>query len=182
MSPPTFPALNQAIAARAAAPSSSSFTTTAAAASTPTTTTKCNHESMPDLSQIPGLPQSRSVWAIPNWPESLAGMTACCNLKPDNEVHIAEPDRCALWCFIPDEFLFERKKDGTNGKRRDGAVAADAMGQCVRNKGNVTGAYITVWQVKEGGAPGLGRTGKMMSLKRVVGMGVWGVVVWGVLG
>ncbi|EGO58359.1 hypothetical protein NEUTE1DRAFT_64124, partial [Neurospora tetrasperma FGSC 2508] len=127
MSPPT-PALNQAIAARTAAPSSSSSTTTA-----PTSSTTCNHESMPDLSQIPGLPQSRSVWAIPNWPESLAGMTACCNLKPDNEVHIAEPDGCALWCFIPDEFLFERNKDGTNGKRRDGAVAADAMGQCVRN-------------------------------------------------
>lgn len=120
-------------------------------------------------------------------------MTACCNLKPDNEVNIAEPDGCALWCFIPDEFLFERNKDGTNGKRRDGAVAADAMGQCVRNKGNVTGAYITVWQVKEGGAAtglggnwllggmGMGK-GKTMSWKRVVGMGVWGVVVWGVLG
>ncbi|KAJ4349158.1 hypothetical protein N0V85_009716 [Neurospora sp. IMI 360204] len=109
---------------------------------------------MPDLFQIEGLPQKRSVWAIPNWPESLAGMTACCGLKPDNEVHMGGPDG------------------------RDGAVAASAMDQCVRNKGNLTGPYITIWQVKEGAAAAVATTwsGKM-SLKTVA----WGLVVVGLL-
>ncbi|KAK3334670.1 hypothetical protein B0H65DRAFT_77791 [Neurospora tetraspora] len=115
-----------------------------------------------------------------------AGMTACCGLKPDNAVHMAGPDGCALWCLIPDEFLFEQTKneDGTtkNGKRRDGTVAASAMEQCVEDKGNVTGPYITIWQVKEGAAAAAATawSGKM-SLKTVVGTVAWGLVVVGLL-
>ncbi|CCC10438.1 unnamed protein product [Sordaria macrospora k-hell] len=101
LSTSTSPAL---IAARGT-PSSSTLTTP------PSPTTTCNHEAMVvDLPQIEGLPMSRSVWAMPRWDESLAGMTACCNLKPDNEVRMGGPDGCALWCLIPDVFLFEQKE------------------------------------------------------------------------
>lgn len=148
--------------------------TSTSTASTPTST--CNHEGIIDLAQMEGLDQKRSAWAIPNWPESLAGMKACC---PNNEVHIAGPDGCALWCYLPEEYLFEQNKDGTNGKRRDNLVVADAMHRCVKDSGNVTGTYITIWQVKEGAAAW--SSGEMPSLKAVVGTVAWGMVVVGLL-
>ncbi|KAK1777526.1 hypothetical protein QBC45DRAFT_416417 [Copromyces sp. CBS 386.78] len=140
---------------------------------------------MPDLFQIDGLPQKRSVWAIPNWPESLAGMTACCNLKPDNEVHMGGPDGCALWCLIPDQFLFEQVDDGKggkkNGKRWDSQVVGSAMGQCVEDKGNVTGPHIAIWQVKEGAAAAGSAWLRKMSMKTVIGAMAWVIVVVGLL-
>lgn len=101
------------------------------------------------------------------------------------------PDGCALWCLIPDVFLFEQEekveKDGTttttNGKRLDRGVVALAMRQCVEDKGNITGPYINIGQIKEGGAASTSvwtGSGKM-SVKTVVGTVAWGLLVVGLL-
>ncbi|KAK1775760.1 hypothetical protein QBC45DRAFT_382748 [Copromyces sp. CBS 386.78] len=114
----------------------------------------CNHDALPDLQGIPGLPTDRSVWAIPNWNESFIGMTECCT---PNEVHVGGADGfegCVLWCLIPDSIL--KGKDGKIGEQ--GAVLSD-MNQCVKNKGGLESRYINGGQVKDNAASSkMGRT------------------------
>lgn len=133
----------------------------------------CNHDYLPDMDAIPGLPKSGGVYIIPNWNESFVGMTQCCT---PNEVHVSGTDGfegCVLWCSIPDEIL--KDKDGKMGEE-DGVLRD--MRNCVKNKGGVEGGYINGGRVRSGAV-----SSRMPLLKTtVLGVGVWGLVVLGLLG
>lgn len=121
-------------------------------------------------------------------------MTACCNLKPDNEVHVGGPDGCALWCFIPDEFLFEHdQEEASNDKtpdertwkeedgrriRNSGLVAGSLMESCILREGNITESGVAkTWQAgmeSSGGVSARLGLGGVMSMKIVVA----GVLFW----
>lgn len=144
---------------------------------------------MGDEPQNKTLLRDASIFAVPNWNESLVGMTACCggsntenhNINTENEgVYVGGPEKCELWCLIPDEFLYENGTDDRNGndakKRNPGSVAASLMESCVKREGNITEDFITIWQVKDAEGSAAAWRGKM-SMKMVV----TGVVGWGVM-
>ncbi|KAK3338584.1 hypothetical protein B0H65DRAFT_479477 [Neurospora tetraspora] len=120
----------------------------------------CNHDALPDLEGIPGLPMDRSVFVIPNWNESFVGMTDCC---APNEVHISGQDGfegCVLWCLIPDSHL----------KGKD----IGDMSLCVKTKGGFS-SFISGGQVKDNAASSkMGRT-------TLLGVGVWALLAVGLL-
>ncbi|KAK3485755.1 uncharacterized protein B0T23DRAFT_388798 [Neurospora hispaniola] len=126
----------------------------------------CDHDALPDLQGIPGLPMDRSVFVIPNWNESFVGMTKCC---APNEVHISGDygfEGCVLWCLIPDSFL--KTRDGQ--KLEEGAVL-DQMSHCIRAKTGIS-RYISGGQVKNNAAS---------SRTTLLGVGVWALLAVGLL-
>lgn len=132
--------------------------------------TNCSRDALPQFWE--GQPKDLSYWAIPNWNESLVGMTECCS---PNEVHVSgEGDfgGCVLWCLIPDSIL--KDKDGKVHDNKE-AVIAD-MRHCVDLKGNLSTGYISGGKVRDNAAMGL-----KMGRTTLLGVGVWALLTVGMV-
>ncbi|KAK3386352.1 hypothetical protein B0T20DRAFT_111417 [Sordaria brevicollis] len=131
--------------------------------------TDCNRDALPEF--WTGQPTDQSWWAIPNWNESLAGMQECCT---PNEVQVGgdgDMEGCVLWCVIPDSFL--KDKDGKVHENKNGVLSD--MGNCVKNRGNVSTGYITGGKVRDSSAAVSARTTTLF------GVGVWALLTVGMV-
>lgn len=136
----------------------------------------CNNNTLPGSWDMGS--SQRSFFAMPNWPESFVGMTECC--KP-NKLEISgdgEFKDCVLWCVIPDSIL---KPDGVNNGDRD--EVAGRMKDCVEEKGGIEHrrAYVSSIQVRDDAASSGSRMGGGATSMSLLGVGVWALLVVGVL-